>query len=347
MELSKLQVKLSPEFFKILDELIIKIKIISSLPLDPNECDEEDPNLDCPVIHPTMFKPCKDKTVQAFLGKQMIKEKCDEVCEVLENLRRELNETGTFKTLIDYVDDFCKQYLKDLAIFEEYDENVKALNKVKKDMIQFKKATVQRKRELDNEVYKTTLSYYKTQQDALVDIKLTSNWIDARVRQKELMESIKLEKINKSAENFEFMAIKEQSCGNAIESFYEYKIKELYDEASRISALYDKKMEELELRFQIAKNERRESEVMADNEKKLFESRQKQIDDYLAHKAKVAADKKLRELQEVKSITIQAWWRGVMVRCYLGSFKKFKKRARKIRQEMRAAKSQKSKNKKK
>ena len=156
MESSKLQVNLPQEFFKILEELIIKIKITSSLPLDPDEYDEDDRKLDCPVIDLTFFKPCNDKVVQAFLDTQMIKEKCDEVCEVLENLKTELSEKGTFETLIDYVEDFCNQYLKDLAIIEEHDENFKALNKVKKDMIQFKKATVQRKRELDNEVYKKT-----------------------------------------------------------------------------------------------------------------------------------------------------------------------------------------------
>jgi len=161
------------------------------------------------------------------------------------------------------------------------------------------------------------------------------------------MSSIKVEKIEERTKKLDFMTLNELNCGTSISNFYSYKTKELYDEASNMSTLFDQKMEELELRFQIAKSERKESEEMVEKEKKFFESRQKQIDDYLAHKAKKAADKKLRELQEAKSITIQAWWRGIMVRCYLGSFKKFKKRARKIRQEMRAAKSQKSKSKKK
>lgn len=347
MESSKLQVKPPQEFFDILEELLIKIKIISSLPLEPDEY-EEDESLDCfPVIDSTFFKPCNDKVVRAYLDTKILKERCDEFCEVLENLKTELAEKGTFKALINYVEDFCGEYLKINAIIEEHRENVKAMNKVKQDLIHFKKAKLQRKRELDDEVYKTTLNYYKTQQDSLIDVKLTKKWIDARVRQKELKFAKKLEKTNKNAQKFEFLALQEWGCGRAVESYYTHKIKELDDESARMSALYDKKMEELELRFQMAKNERRESEEQAENEKKIFESRQKQIDDYLAHKAKVAADKKLRELQEVKSIRIQAWWRGVMVRCYLGSFKKFKKRARKIRQEMRAAKSQKNKNRKK
>jgi hypothetical protein len=158
---------------------------------------------------------------------------------------------------------------------------------------------------------------------------------------------MKVDKIKERTRKLDFKMLNELNCGTSISNFYDRKTKELYDEASDVSNMYDKKMEELELRFQIAKSERQEAKEMAENEKQIFESRQKQIDDYLAHKAKKAADKKLRELQEAKSITIQAWWRGVMVRCYLGSFKKFKKRARKIRREMRDAKSQKNKGKKK
>ena len=60
---------------------------------------------------------------------------------------------------------------------------------------------------------------------------------------------------------------------------------------------------------------------------------------YQELKRKKAADKKLKGLQEVKVVVIQAWWRGFIVRNHLGSFKKFKKRAREIKKEFKTLKS--------
>jgi len=160
MDLSKLQVKPPQEFFVILGELIVKLKIIASLPIEPNEEDETEPCY--PVIDFTSFRPCKDKEVQTLLNRNMMRETCDEAFEVLENLKTELTEKGTFEVLINYVEDFCGKYLNDAATIDEYHENIKALHKIKEDLIQFEKDKIQRKRQLDNEFYVKTINYYNS-----------------------------------------------------------------------------------------------------------------------------------------------------------------------------------------
>lgn len=86
--------------------------------------------------------------------------------------------------------------------------------------------------------------------------------------------------------------------------------------------------------------------MLIQSEHEKFEKSDCEIKAYQEQKRKKAADKKLRELQEVKVVVIQAWRRGLMVRKHLGMFKTYKKRAKEIKNEFRKERANRNKVKK-
>jgi hypothetical protein len=100
------------------------------------------------------------------------------------------------------------------------------------------------------------------------------------------------------------------------------------------------------MEYQIALNEQRRLQQTVESEHEKFAKREIELKNYNEMKQKKAADEKLRELQEIKVVVIQAWWRGEMVRHHIGIFRAFKKRAKMIKKSFRDARAQSKKNKK-
>ena len=114
-----------------------------------------------------------------------------------------------------------------------------------------------------------------------------------------------------------------------------------------MSIEYDKHMEDAELRYQIISEEKRKFDILVDQENEKFQTKQKAVNDYLEFKRRRAAAKKLHDLQEFNILIIQSWWRGELVRHFLGPFKAYKKRSKKIKRQMRLEKKGKKKQSKK
>jgi hypothetical protein len=163
-------------------------------------------------------------------------------------------------------------------------------------------------------------------------------WLAAQNEQCDLRFKIEEKRLNDSMTATKKAIDKEKRISKLIERHYSMKIEEIRTESERMSAVYDKMLEETEWKLQIARNDKKHFFEMVKREEELFAQRQTTIDTYLEAKRRAAAEKKQRELEQHSSTKIQAWWRFVMVRRFLGPFKSYKKRAREIRRERREKK---------
>jgi hypothetical protein len=195
----------------------------------------------------------------------------------------------------------------------------------------------------ERDLFETYAKHYQSEWHTNLERTFYLDWVQSQLTENDLFCSISEEKICESIAKYQTMKSDEEKLAAKIIKFYSGKIQEMQDDAAQMSAEYDMQIEENELRYQIVTNERRRFDQMKENEEKFYENRAKEISDYLAMRQKKAADKALKILQETKATFIQAWWRGTMVRHFLGPFKSFKKRALKIRKEMRQARAGKNK----
>lgn len=329
---------------EILEDYILKLEIISSIPSKLNRNSNNKAYCGT-VIEPRTFKPCHE--AQELLNIELIQGTCKEICETFKTLKDEMIGSKTFTSLINLVEKNCSESIEEIYTVKKYSKAKKNLEEIERKFEKIQEDQRDKMKDIEKSLLQEIFQFNQTKQNVDSEKRFAEKYIESQVRQSELRILNKENSLTEKIKNLNFMISKEMLTGEAVENFYTYKIDFLNEESKRMSIEYERKMEEAELQYQITKNEKRRSDELIESEKKIFEFRQKQIDDYLAMKAKKEAEIKLRELQEAKSIMLQSWWRGLMVRYYLGSFKKFKKRARKIRLEMRAAKREREKEKKK
>lgn len=270
---------------------------------------------------------------------------CCFIIGILRNLNNELERFQTFGTLLAS-DESAEKLLESFFTLE----NLKSLKSLKAQLQ--KTIKIQKKIAKQDEVKivdviwsKKIASQLKTSK-LKEELNINKKMISCEIEQHEL----RFEKI--SMENQEFflkVAVDQHAaCDTAtvVLHFYREKIKDLQIEIKRVEKDYDARIDAIEMEFQGAEGEKRRLLAKIQQERELFETRQKDIDKYLETKRKKEAERKLREIQGPKIILIQAWWRGYMVVKILGRFKAFKKRTKAIKKDFVERRKKKNKGKK-
>ncbi|XP_061721505.1 dynein regulatory complex protein 9-like [Cydia pomonella] len=117
----------------------------------------------------------------------------------------------------------------------------------------------------------------------------------------------------------------EQRVHTEVELLINIAINETLEEVERWMEKYDKDMEKIDLKIQIKKNEYQNArdERMALEE--TIEKHDKLMKDWIHFKDEREKERQYRETMNKSAITVQAWWRGLLVRRQLGPYKPAKK----------------------
>ncbi|KAG5676096.1 hypothetical protein PVAND_005950 [Polypedilum vanderplanki] len=337
MDFSKLDVEILPsKFFEVLNELIKRLEFISVSSLDDDAFKKKNKVFCDEIIDLETMQICSE--IQGFINKRKLIRFFMKIINNLNSINVELLENGSFNCLLNEVDEIASLYLNRHFTITKFEAIMQHYKELKENAFDFEKEFIEKKNLVYNEWVQTYLNFFENEQNLQINKSFNYKMLASRENQVNLKAEKDESKVLKNIKEIEDLMENEKVVTKKVIDFYSLKTKELRNEAQRMSILYDKELEEKELKLQIVKNNRKHYFEMIKQEEEKFAQRQNAIDSYLAEKQRKAEEKKLREMQEEASTLLQAWWRGLMVRLYKGPFKIYKKRARQIRREMRMAK---------
>lgn len=315
-------------FCDILIRLKSKIDVIKEISISDNdgECGEEGFCVD--VIDKKYFMPCME--IQGKLNLEKFRKNCGELLEVTEKLIHELKHEKTFKNLIKFVDDYALKWIELSSTIKNHKRQKQAVENLKYVLELIKKEKEDKIDKSEELLFQSKCNYHQNVYDIKYQKKFQLSWLQSQIEQNEFRLNLMESKTRSEIQNFNNKIKNERENFRRIKNFYTQKIQELQSETKRMNAEYDKQIDEVELRYQIAVEEKKRFQQSIDNEMKFFAQREQEIKDFILAREKKAADKKLREMQELKAVKLQSWWRGEMVRKFKGPYKVYKRRAQEV-----------------
>ncbi|XP_044593039.1 dynein regulatory complex protein 9 [Cotesia glomerata] len=254
------------------------------------------------------------------------------VRELLEELLEEVEESGSFSTLIKLIENNTSRENNERDILVDYEKVQEAVKSFRKTLREF---TIARNREM--EALKAQLITLRMEKEKLefkneLETQYASGWEKAQCEQSSLRCSIILKGLNTSLQDWLIRGKNERRVAREIEAFLKQNILANENAAERWRNRYNQEIKAYE-----TKNNKLRSDIkMKLNRLEMledkFKSRQEFIDAYLAEKEAKRVQKEKEDYRRNCSIKIQSWWRGVMVRRKLGPYRldeKKKKRATK------------------
>lgn len=319
-------------FCDILIRLKGEIDVIKEISINVDDDDRDEEGFCVNVIDKKFFQPCKE--IQGKLNLEKFREICDDFLEMIVNLIDEIKHEKSFNNLTRYVDDYALKWIKINTIIKSYKRQKHAVENLKYVHELVNREDEDKTDNSDELYFQWKCNYHQNVYDIKYQKNFQLSWIKSQVQQNEFRLNLIENKTKSEVANFKEKKLKEQKVFRRIKNFYNLKIKELQEEVKRMNAEYDKQIDEVELRYQIAVEEKKRFQQSIDNEMKFFTQREQEIKDFIVLREKKAADKKLREMQELKAVKLQSWWRGEMVRKFKGPFKFYKRRAQEVHDEL-------------
>ncbi|XP_063538911.1 dynein regulatory complex protein 9-like [Cydia strobilella] len=117
----------------------------------------------------------------------------------------------------------------------------------------------------------------------------------------------------------------EQRVHTEVELLINIAINETLEEVERWMEKYDKDMEKIDLKIQIKKNDYQNARDERMALEDTIEKHDKLMKDWIHFKDEREKERQYRETMNKSAITVQAWWRGLLVRRQLGPYKPPKK----------------------
>ncbi|XP_063367247.1 dynein regulatory complex protein 9-like [Cydia amplana] len=117
----------------------------------------------------------------------------------------------------------------------------------------------------------------------------------------------------------------EQRVHTEVELLINIAINETLEEVERWMEKYDKDMERIDLKIQIQKNDYQNARDERMGLEDTIEKHDKLMKDWINFKEEREKERQYRETMNKSAITVQAWWRGLLVRRQLGPYKPAKK----------------------
>ena len=269
------------------------------------------------------------------------------VLEIFKNLYDELKTEQTFNSIMGAIDKDLEEVMEHEFLLNDCEKQRVAMEKLKKVLRHQKEIVYDIEKTGDDELMQQDVIYYQSMVGCNMEKRYVDSWIQSQLSQNEITLRNKEDEAEERLFGFSHDTFNEKDVQANTEKFYRVQIEEMTIAADKMSIEYDKHMEDAELRYQIISEEKRKFDILVDQENEKFQTKQKAVNDYLEFKRRRAAAKKLHDLQEFNILIIQSWWRGELVRHFLGPFKAYKKRSKKIKRQMRLEKKGKKKQSKK
>lgn len=289
----------------------------------------------------------KINDVLILKDKMKLKEDFNKILEIFKNLYDELRTKQSFNGLIKTVEMDLEELTKHEFLLHNCEKQRDAMEKLKKVLRHQKEIENDHDKAADDELTQQDAIFYQTMIGCHIEKRYVDSWIQSQLCQNEIHLRCQEEEVDERLFGSSHNTFNENDVQAKTEKFYHEQIEEMTQEADRMSIEYDKYMEKAELKYQIISEEKRKFDILVDQEMEKFQTKQKAVNDYLEFKRRRAAAKKLHDLQEFNVVIIQAWWRGELVRHFLGPFKAYKKRSKNVKRQIRLEKKGKKKQSKK
>ncbi|XP_008549301.1 dynein regulatory complex protein 9-like [Microplitis demolitor] len=243
------------------------------------------------------------------------------VRELLEELKEEVEVSGSFSTLIKLIENNTSRENNERDILVDYEKVQEAVKSFRKTLKEF---TIARNREMEAlkaELITLRMEKQKLELKKELETQYASGWEKAQCEQSSLRCSIILKGLNTSLQDWLIRGKNERRVAREIEAFLKQNI--LFNE-NATEHWQEKYNEEIKMYETKNNNLRNDIEVKLNTLEILedkFKSRQEFIDAYLGEKEAARMQKEHQDYRINCSIKIQSWWRGVMVRRKLGPYR--------------------------
>lgn len=326
----KFTVEYSKQLNEVFQETIARLELVQLFPVNENTPETVAASACRCVVDKNYFLPCQE--VQKPLNEWKFHNDFDKLIRMLHSVIEELEKSHTINKLIDQLESSSLVLLDSHLALKNFTEQSKEVEKLEELLSHQEEMAYQKATAVDNDLFNSRILQCKLEHELEVEKTYIISWVDTQVRQ-QIMKLSDDEKNEKLVD----VSLKSSATDDAYYrtcKFYGEKIKKLNSEFRNINSEYDLQLEQVETDLQIALNERKNQLRDVQIERESFKKREEEMKSYQEAKTKKEAEKKLRELQEVKSVVIQSWWRGVMVRSHHGKPKAFKQRAKQLKKSL-------------
>ncbi|CAG4984567.1 unnamed protein product [Colias eurytheme] len=217
--------------------------------------------------------------------------------------------------VLEYRVAIAEEEIKNRGIRHECNKQLRQQRNHIKSVIYDTNATIEK---LKNKVEDATLN-------AETESRYIENWQRARTEQHLQTIHDTEENPSRTIEYYKQRTDHEQRVHTEVELLINIIINETLEKVEDWMNKYDKDMEGIDLKIQIKKNEYQNMYDRRVNLEQTIENHDKLMKDWIHFKEEREKARLYREKMTKSAITVQAWWRGLLVRRQLGPYKVAKK----------------------
>ncbi|XP_072377529.1 dynein regulatory complex protein 9-like [Diabrotica undecimpunctata] len=159
-----------------------------------------------------------------------------------------------------------------------------------------------------------------------IKINYLKSWENSKLEMQEIIFSKLIEEKTEEIKTMEAKINQDIRVHKEIENAMSQIIQGFEERVEEWKKKYYEKSKEMNEKLDVLQTKQNKQLEIIANYKELYAKRQQEIDDYKKHKIEQERLRLEKEEKNKKATTIQAWWRGVMVRKGFGKFRKKKEK---------------------
>ncbi|CAK1551012.1 unnamed protein product [Leptosia nina] len=245
--------------------------------------------------------------------------------DVIKKTYLDLSLHNRYEALVDFVNNLVDTESYRVRVADDETKNKSLRHELNKQLRQ-------QRNHIKSVIYDTDAVIEKLKnivEDAALNAEIESRYIDnwQRARSEQHVQTIadKEESPTHTIEHYKQRADHEQRVHTEVELLINIIINETLQKVEDWMNKYDKDMEHIDLKIQIKKNEYQNEYDRRVGLEETIETHDKEMKDWNHFKEEREKARLYREKMTKSAITVQAWWRGLLVRRELGPYKVAKK----------------------
>ncbi|XP_026669378.1 dynein regulatory complex protein 9 [Ceratina calcarata] len=285
--------------------------------------------LDCLTLDTDDFQTVDDgeiKEARERVVRRRIYENSLYMMNVMEELKAEISEEGTFTILSTEIDKITTREEEMGVLLSEQETLRNAVAELQNAVAGEKSTNEGERKRMLNELAEAQRNVEKLKLIADAELEYVTEWEKTRYEQSSLRRDMEIEKFEKILNERRTREKNQLTVHGELTKFLildtaaiEERTREWEERYVGEKEAYKKEI--LRLRIEIETVQKKLDELEQE-----YRCNQEFIDAYLAEKEAVERARERRERMEKSAIKIQAWWRGVMVRRKLGPYRPAEKK---------------------
>ncbi|GJQ82965.1 putative IQ domain-containing protein G [Trypoxylus dichotomus] len=245
---------------------------------------------------------------------------------ILHNTLVDVERFGSATYFLQTVTNMEKKETDAVDLYQDFTNNLQDLILYNRKLHESYKKNKQLYTLKTNDFHRVEQSYENMILLSKIERGYVDKWEDNRCYLSGFLNDSREKQLRDEIQEYEKKIAHENRVHNEICIFMEHSMRHSSVETDNWLERYDRDLEALEGRIYEIKINIEQCETSFKLMDKEYESRALEIEDWLRFKEKLRKEEEELLNRNIAAIRVQAWWRGVMVRRHLGSYKKQKKR---------------------